>query len=88
MRQAPFQVMCFKGGINASGEDVKSPLVVGAEYTVIDQDVKYMCGKVRKLFSLAEVSEYWFDARLFATLPSESEEVGIEQEQEAIIYQR
>lgn len=83
----PFQVMCvlpanFDFAKNAR---IESMLNVGSEYTVVHKQMT----DLGLYYSIAGFDPTdGFDARLFATLPTESEEVAIDAEQEAIIYQR
>lgn len=69
---------------------------IGTRVTVIQEKLNRRNGELH--YQLLEVPPciepdgiqvvYWYDARGFATLPDPSEEVAIEHEQEAIIYQR
>lgn len=83
----PFQVICIIDGDYelTGGIEVDSPIKVGSIYTVIDSYEDY---SGVWYFLEGFPSNFSFHASSFAILPDPSEEVGIEAEQEAIIYQR
>lgn len=97
MRQPPFEVLCIK-----KGEWEKSPREMGrpspAYLQVCTVTKQGQFGSVSPhgnpmepglYFQLAEMHPCsGFHAQFFVILPDPSEEVGIQQEHEAIIYQR
>lgn len=91
MKQVPFRVMCVRHP-KAWAEWLqiyKATLpAIGSEYTVIEVTncCSHCTGKVYRLQE--HETRFKWAASAFATLPSESEEVAIEAESEAIIYQR
>lgn len=87
MKQPPFEVMCIKP-VNwdiVHKQQAASPIEVGSNYTVtaMAEDVSGLWYALKGFDP-----ECGFSSKLFATLPSTEDQVNIEQEQEAIIYQR
>jgi hypothetical protein len=65
---------------------------VGTEVTIVEQIVNPENNELHYIVSevpaLPSGDKYAYDAKGFATLPDPSEEVTIEHEHEALIYQR
>lgn len=83
----PFQVMCVFIGTVGEGyglEEAPLRIVVGSEYTVISK----FRDETGDYFELSHHLDFVYPVEFFATLPDPFEEVAIEHEQEAIIYQR
>lgn len=90
MKEVPFRVMCVNDETMFGGADpgCEWKIVTGGKYTVtkvIDWSHIYDDGIY---FELDIQPGFGYAQEHFATLPDPSEEVAIEHEQEAIIYQR
>lgn len=87
----PLKLMCISNKEHVNTDIPK--IEISAEVVAIDETAYnglsfWMLAEYPGGMVDGKYHDFWYDKRLFTILPDPSEEVAIEAEQEALIYQR